>query len=195
MTGPLIKSRLLIGSKHLGDLFYDKDRQGRGYLKLSFRNKIAGFVRGTDVPSASLAPLPLMESVRLELSYKFAEDLFSVKKIYDGRRPEYEFYKIPVPPQTCLFLLRIKDWTHLEDSDPSHSPLTLTPPSTPSVALIFSFLNEDGAPLSPPEYSDMMMGCIALPEAVLNRFCIGIAPDSNNRETNNIMIAFPMQAI
>lgn len=196
MSKPMIKSRLLLSKKHLGDLFYDKDKNGRGYLKLSFKNKISGFVRASDVPTTMPVPLPSTEAVRLELSYKFDENLFSVKKIFDGRKPEYEFYKFPLPPKTCLFFLRIKDWYSLDDdAGDSGSPLVLPTPGEKSIAVVFSFVGENGQPLSPPEYSDVNMGCINLPEKPLDKFCIGAFPDSKNNEVNNILILFPYPKI
>lgn len=189
---PIKKSRLLLNHKHLGDLLYDKDKKGRGYLKLSFKNKIAGFVRASDVATTIPTPQPLTEQLRLELSYKFDENFFSVKKIFDGRKPEYEFYKFSLPPKTCLFFLRIKDWYSLDDnSGDSESSLVLPTPEEKSIAVIFSFIGENGQPLSPPKYSDGMMGCIDLPEKELNKFCIGATVDPENNEQNNILILFP----
>lgn len=194
MSTPLIKSRFLIGSKHLGDLFYDKDAIGRGYLKFAFKNLIADFVKSSDVLTTMPAVLKLNEPIKLELSYKFQDDFFSIKKVYKGKKPDYEFHKISLPPKTCLFYLRIKDLDLLYNvEDPSENPLILTPPNGQnSVAIVFSFLGDNAQPLSPPEYSDMLMGCIDLPEKNLNKFCIGIAPDSQNNELNNIIIMFPM---
>ncbi len=195
MSKPLIKSRLLLGNKHLGALFYDKKGDGRGYLKLSFKNKIAGFVKGSDVPTTMPASLKLEEPVKIELSYKFNDNLFSVKKIIDGRKPAYEFYKVSVPPQTCLFYLRIKDWHLLDDASHSPNPLVLNlSGNCNSIAVIFSFLDKNERPLSPPEYSDTLMGCIDLPEKKLKRLCIGVAPDPNNNESNNIVIMLPLLA-
>jgi len=194
MSVPLIKSRLLVGNKHLGDLFYDKDSKGRSYLKLSFKNEIADFVKSTDIKnSTSLAELKIEKLIRIELSYKFQDELFSIKRITKGEKDRYEFHKISLPATTCLFYLRIKDWEELDDDDgTSYNPLVLTPPiNIKNVAIIFSFIGVNGQPLCPPEYSDIMMGCIDLPEQNLKNFCIGISSDSKNNQPNNIVIMFP----
>jgi len=193
MSTPLIKSRFLIDNKHLGDLFYDKDAVGRGYLKFSFKNLIADFVKGTDAPTTMPAVLKLDEPIKLELSYKFQDDFFSIKKIRKGKKPDYEFHKISLPPKTCLFYLRVKDLSLLDDvEDSTGNPLILDAPKDHnSIVVIFSFLGDKARPLAPPEYSNILMGCVDLPEQNLNKFCIGLAPDPQNNEKNNIIIIFP----
>ncbi len=197
MSMPLIKSRLLVGNKHLGDLFYDNDSKGRGYLKLSFKNEIADFVRGTDTKnSTSPTELKLNKPIRLELSYKFKDQLFSIKRITKGEKNKYEFHKISLPVSTCLFYLRIKNWEVLDDDDGTlNSSLVLTPPTaTKSIAIIFSFLGANGQSPCPSEYSDITMGCIDLPDQGLKNFCIGLSSDIQNNQENNIIIMFPVSA-
>ena len=190
MKKDTIKSHLLIGHKFLGTLLYLKDKDGRGCLKLSFKNKIADFVKGTDVPTMKPVPVKLNNLIQLDISYKFQDSLLEVKKIINGK-PEREFYKIPVPISTSLFILQIKDWHLLDNTEPSILPLVLTPPNQcNSVAIVFSFLGADGQPIAPKEYSSPM-GTIDLPENSLNKFCIGIAEDKSNNETNNFILKLP----
>lgn len=193
MSKPLIKSRFLLGKKHLADLVYDKDAIGRGYLKISFKNPIADFIKGSDVPTRMPILPRLQEPINLELSYKFQDDFFSIKKIRKGKKPEYEFYKVLTPPVECLFYLKIKDLNSLDDvNQDSVSQLILLPPdNSNSVAVVFSFLNAGGTPLAPPKYSGMLMGCIDLPEQRFDKLCIGICPDPDNNEAEGIVIMFP----
>ncbi|OGZ16508.1 MAG: hypothetical protein A3H76_04425 [Candidatus Lloydbacteria bacterium RIFCSPLOWO2_02_FULL_54_12] len=184
------KSHLLIQNKFLGSLLYFKDRDGRGCLKLSFKNKIAGFVKGTAVPTTLPVPLKLADPISLDVSYKFQDSLLQVKKIVNGKT-EREFYKIPLPVSTCLFIIRIKDWHLLDDAKLSNSPLVLTPPSlSNSVAIVFSFLGANGQPIAPREYN-CLMGTIDLPEDPLKTFCVGITEDPNNNESNGFIIQIP----
>lgn len=190
MKKDTIKSYLLIGHKFLGTLLYFKDKADRGCLKLSFKNKVADFVKGTDVPTTKPTLLKLNSPIQLDISYKFQDSTLELKKIINGK-PEREFYKIPVPIQTSLFILQIKDWHLLDDAKPSNQPLILAPPSQcNSVAIVFSFLGTDGQPIAPKEYS-VPMGTIDLPESDLNKFCIGIAEDKSNNETNSFIIKLP----
>ena len=80
-----IKSHLLIGNKFLGSLLYFKDASGRGCLKLSFKNKIADFVVGSDVPTTLPAPAMLTDPITLDVSYKFEDSLLEVKKMLNGK--------------------------------------------------------------------------------------------------------------
>lgn len=185
-----IKSHLLIQNKFLGSLLYFKDKDGRGCLKLSFKNKIAGFVKATDVPTALPVLLKLDDPISLDISYKFQDSLLEIKKVINGRI-QREFYKIPLPVSTCLFIIRIKDWNSLNDAQRTASPLVLTPPSgSNSIAIVFSFLGANGQPIAPKEY-DCLMGTIDLPENPLKTFCIGIAEDSNKDEVNGFIVQVP----
>jgi hypothetical protein len=189
-----IKSHLLIGNKFLGSLLYFKDAQGRGCLKLSFKNKIADFVVGSDVPTTLPAPAMLTSPITLDVSYKFADSLLEVKKMVNGK-PDRAFYKITLPVTTCLFLIRIKDWHALDDATPSKSPLVLTPPSSGnSVAIVFSFLGANGQPIAPKEYNTLM-GTVDLPEDPLKTFCIGIAPDPTNNEPQGFIVQIPFPKV
>ncbi|MDP3726093.1 MAG: hypothetical protein Q8R36_02755 [bacterium] len=192
MKKDAIKSHLLIGHKFLGALLYFKDKNGRGCLNLSFKNKIADFARGTDVPTTKPVPVKLNFPMHLDISYKFQDNFLEVKKIIDGK-PEREFYNIPVPVLTSLFILQIKDWHLLDDAESPIQPLVLTPPSQcDSVAVVFSFLGADGQPIAPKEYSTPM-GTINLPENGLDAICIGITEDKNNNETNSLIIKLPFR--
>lgn len=187
-----IKSHLLIGNKFLGSLLYFKDASGRGCLKLSFKNKIADFVVYTDVLTTLPTPLKLTDPITLDVSYKFQDALLEVKKVVNGK-PDRTFYKTPHPISNLLFMIRIKDWHLLDDDQQSDSPLVLTPLSTgDSVAIIFSFLGDNGLPFVPAGYvCPMGMGTIDLPEDPLKKFCIGLAPDPTNNNKNGFSIQIP----
>lgn len=192
MKKSIIKSYLLIGHKFLGTLLYFKDKDGRGCLKLSFKNKIADFSKGTDVPTTKLVPLKLNHPIQLDISYKFQNSLLEVKKIIN-EKTEREFYKISLPVKTALFVLRIKDWRLLDDAKSSKYPLILTPPNRGnSIAIVFSFLSASGQPIAPKEYPSSM-GTVDLPETGigLNKFCIGITEDKTNNGTNGFIIELP----
>lgn len=191
----MTKSYLQIKDKYLGTLFHTKDALGRGYLKLSFKNKIAGFVKGTDIPTTLPVLAKLTDPLTLDVSYKFEDSLLEVKKTVNGKT-EREFYKIPLPVSNCLFFIRIKDWNSLDDAKTSSSPLVLTPPNqSGSVVIIFSFLGENGLPFVPPQFSIEGMHTIDVPENPLSTFCIGIGEDPNNTSANGfeIHIPFPKQ--
>lgn len=193
---PNIKSHLLIQDKFLGALLYLKDSKGRGYLKLSFKNKIADFVKGTDIPTTLPVQVKLEEPIGLDVSYKFQDSLLEVKKVVDSKI-EPEFYKIPLPVENCLFIIKIKNWHLLDTAQNPDRPLVLTPPNDNNrVAVIFSFVGANGLPFKPEEY-DCVMGVIDLPEQPLSQFCIGIAEDPNNTSINGfeIHIPFPKQNI
>lgn len=189
-----IKSHLLIRNKFLGSLLYFRDKSDRGCLKLSFKNKIADFVKYTDIPTTKLVPLKLDNPINLDISYKFEDNLLEIKKITD-KKEKREFYKMPLPVSTCLFIVRMKDWSLLDsDDNKSNSPLILIPPSqNKSVVIIFSFFGTNGQPIAPAEYS-CTMGTIDLPENNLNKFGIGIAEDKDKNEINNFIIKIPYQA-
>lgn len=190
-----IKSHLLIENKFLGSLLYFKDKSDRGCLKLSFKNKIADFVKYTDIQTIKPVPLKLANSINIDISYKFKDSILEIKKIID-KKVEREFYKMPLPVSTHLFIIRIKDWSLLDSDDKKlHSPLILIPSSqNKSVAIIFSFFGINGQPIAPAEYS-CTMGIIDLPENNLNKFGIGIVEDKDNNEINNFIIKIPYQAI
>lgn len=187
-----IKSHLLIENKYLGTLLYFKDKDGRGCLKLSFKNKIADFVVGTDMPTTMPAPVKLTGPITLDVSYKFQDALLEVKKMVNGK-PDRAFYKTTQPIANLLFMIRIKDWHLLNNDQPSANPLVLTPSSQDSkVAIIFSFLADNGLPFVPTGYvCPMGMGTIALPEDPLKTFCIGIADDPTNNADQGFQIQIP----
>lgn len=188
-----IKSHLLIGNKYLGSLLYFKDAQGRGCLKLSFKNKVADLTRGTDVPTSLPVPIKRTDPTTLDISYKFEDNLLEVKETVNDKI-ERSFYKVPIPVTGVLFMIRIKDWQTLDDDKPKPSPLALTPPTnTSSVAVIFSFLGENGLPFTAGGYQPVEgMGTIDLPESPLNTFCIGLAQDPNNNSVNGFELIVPL---
>ncbi len=186
-----IKSHLVIGNKFLGSLLYFKDKSGRGSLKLSFKNKIGGFVKGTNIPTTLPVLTKLNSPLSLEISYKFPDSLLEVKKIV-GKKIEREFYHVPLPISAILFMIRIKDWQLLDKDNVSTNQLVLIPPdSTNSVAIIFSFLRSNGLPFMPTGYQCPGMRTVAISENSLSTFCIGIAPDPNNQDSNNFLIQIP----
>jgi hypothetical protein len=186
-----IKSHLLIQDKFLGALFYTSDKEGRGYLKLSFKNKIAGFNKGTDIPTTLPVPVKIDEPIGLDVSYKFQDSLLEVKKVVSGKI-QPEFYLVPLPVTNCLFIIRIKDWHLLDTAQNPESPLVLTPPNSNGVAIVFSFLGANGLPFKPEGYDfPMGIGMIDLPETPLNKFCIGIAEDTKNTEADSFVIQIP----
>ncbi len=143
-----MKSHLLIQDRFLGALLYLQDSKGRGYIKLSFKNKISGFVKGTDIPTTLPVPVKLDEPMNLDISYKFQDSLLEVKKIIKGK-VEPEFYKIPLPIKNCLFIIKIKDWKLLDTVQNADCPLVLIPPEdSASVAIIFLFSEKMGCLLS-----------------------------------------------
>jgi len=188
-----IKSHRLIGNKYLGSLLYFKDAQGRGCLKLSFKNKIADMTRGTDVPTTLPVPAKRTDPTTLDISYKFQDSLLEVKEIVNGKT-ERAFYKVMLPMSGVLFMIRIKDWQALDDDQPKPSPLVLTPPTnTNSVVVIFSFLGENGLPFTAGGYKPVEgMGTIDLPESPLNTFCIGLVEDPNNTSANGFELVVPL---
>jgi hypothetical protein len=190
MSNVKIKSHLLIGNRFLGTFFYDKDVVSRGYFKLSFANKIMGFVTGSDVMT-TLPVLPkLTTPVHLELSYKFEDSLLEVEKIISGKK-ERAFYDVKIPISSCLFYIRIKQWQSLDVAQYPENPLVLDPSTKgDSVAIIFSFIGPNGKPFSPGY--DCLMGMIDIPENPLKRFCIGIAADDGSTNPNDISVYIPL---
>jgi hypothetical protein len=194
----MIKSHLLIQDKFLGALLYLKDKKGRGYLKLSFKNKIEGFIKGTNISTTLPVPARLDQPISLDVSYKFPDNLLEVKKIVNGKiKPE--FYKAPMPIESCLFIIKLKDWQQLDTATQPENPLVLTPPSQSGrIAIVFSFLGTNGQPYKPEEYDfPQGMGVIDIPENPLDKFCIGIAEDPKNTSINGfeICIPFPKQTV
>ncbi len=143
-----IKSHLLISNKYLGSLLYFKDAQGRGCLKLSFKNKVADLVIGTDVPTTLPVPLKRTNPTTLDISYKFPDSKLEVKEVVNGKTMR-TFRDVSLPISSVLFMIRLKDWRTLDDDQPKPNPLVLTPPTnTNSVVVIFSFLGENGLPFA-----------------------------------------------
>ncbi len=191
----IIKSHLLIHNKFLGALLYFKDKDSRGCLKLSFKNKVGGFVKGTDVPAKLPVPLKIGSPISLDVSYKFQDSLLEVKKVVNGKE-QPEFYDVPLPISNCLFIIKLKNWHTLDDAKLSKCSLVLTPTNqSKDVAVIFSFLGDNGLPFMPQGYyCPMGMATIDLPEHPLNKMCIGIADDANNTEANDFNIYIPFSA-
>lgn len=186
----IIKSHLLIENKLLGALLYFKDKKGRGCLKLSFKNKIANFVKYSDVPTIMPTPLELKNAISFDISYKFVDNLLELKKVINGKTVR-EFYSIFIPISTSLFIVKIKNWHLLDDAESYENSLVIPYNGQGNdVAIIFSFLGVDGKPIAPKEYS-MLMGIVDLPERDLNKFCIGIAEDKNNNYEKNFIIEIP----
>ena len=187
-----IKSHLLIGNKFLGSLLYFKDAQGRGCLKLSFKNKVADLARGTDVPTTLPVPLKRTDPTTLDISYKFPDSKLEVKEIVNGKT-ERSFYDVAIPISSVLFMIRLKDWRTLDDDQPKPNPLILKPPTnTNSVVIIFSFLGENGLPFANGYQPAEGMGTIDLPESSLHTFCIGLAEDPNNNSANGFELMVPL---
>lgn len=193
MAKQKIKSHLLIEDKFLCSILYFKDKYDLGCLKLSFKNKIADFVKYTDISSTKPVPLKLDNPINLDISYKFNDNLLEIKKIVN-KKIEREFYKMPIPVSTYLFIIKIKNWNLLDfDDKKSNNPLVLkSPGKNKSVAIIFSFVGVNGEPITPKEYA-CTMGIIDIPKENFNKFCIGIAEDKNNIEINNFIIKIPYQ--
>ncbi|MFA6386375.1 MAG: hypothetical protein WCW04_01210 [Candidatus Paceibacterota bacterium] len=187
------KSRILIGDRLLGTLLYTRDKKNRGYLKFSIKNKIINFVKSTDVPTKLPVVLKLNKPTSLEISYKFKDRLLGIKRMVDGKF-EREFYKVIIPIESCLFILRVKDYSFYDKYIKNKDVLVLNPPSinNKSVAIIFSFLGKNGAPFSHPDYNCGMMGMIDLPEIELNKLCIGIAEDMQDFGHQDIQVLFPI---
>jgi len=175
----VIKSHLLVQDRFIAALLYFKDKNGRGHLKLSFKNKLQGFTKGTDLRTTLPVPAKLNIPIGIDVSYKFLDSLLEVKKIVD-HKIEREFYDVVLPIQTCLFVVKIKDWKSLDISTAAKNPLILDPPTDDKgIAVVFSFLNNEGRPVTPKEYSSLM-GVIDLPETFpMNKFCIGVSGDSS----------------
>lgn len=188
-----IKSHLLINDRLLGALLYFKDKEDRGCLKLSFPYEIANFKKGIDIPTTKPVLLESKDSITLDISYKFNDSLLEIKKIIN-KKVEPEFYPIPIPFSTALFILKIKDWHILDAIESPKQPLGLIYPNQcNSVAIIFSFLGIDGRPIAPKEYAKPIMGTIDLPESNLNKFCIGITEEKNYKEESNFIIVLPFK--
>ena len=189
-----IKSRILVGNRLIGTLLYTTDKESRGYLKFSIKNKIANFIKSADVPTSLPVSLKLNNPTSLEMSYKFKDRLLGIKRINDGR-VEREFHKVPVPVKSCLFVLRIKDYSLYDKYNKNKNVLILNPPSliNKSIAIIFSFLGENGLPFSNPYSNCGAMGMINdLPEVELNKLCIGIAEDNQDFGDQDIQVLIPM---
>jgi hypothetical protein len=192
MSRPFIKSRLQIGNKLLGDLFYDKDAEGRSYIKLSFNNKIAGLFKWSNVPTLKPALLKSDQPTRLEVSYKFPDNLFALKMLTNGKWNR-EFHKMPLPHTSCLFIVRIKDPNLLTESTDDGRALVLDPLEGSAVSIIFAFPGSDGIPRVPLEYPGLRMASIDLPESPLNKLWIGIANDPSNNFKEGFVLSFPFQ--
>lgn len=151
-------------------------------------------MRATDAPTNLPVPAKVIEPVSFDISYKFEDSFLEIKKIVNGKI-EREFYKVPLPICDILFFIRIKDWHCLDDADTSLNPLILTPPSNDSsVAIVFSFLGTNGRPFTTKNYDfPNGMGTIDLPETPLSQFCIGIAGDGSNTDTNNFSLQVPLE--
>jgi hypothetical protein len=53
-------------------------------------------------------------------------------------------------------------------------------------------LGDNGLPFKPVEYDfPQGMGMIDLPENALNKFCIGIAEDLNNKDSDDFSVSIP----
>ncbi len=185
---------MLIGNKLLGSLLYDKDKNNRGFLKLSFRNKIKNFTRWTD--SELLKQQPTAEEpidpVSFDVSYKFSDSLLEIKRQI-GKERKIEFYKVPLPPSDCLFFIKLKNWELLDVSDSLDMALIIDPPTKNygDIVILFSFLGKNGLPFTLPNYQIEVMRCINIPNEKIDKMCIGIAEDTINNGTLNFQIGVP----
>lgn len=105
MPKPILKNRILLGNKLLGDLFYFKDKNGRSSLKFSFKNKITDFTRWTNVKTILPVPVFEKEPLSFDLSYKFQDNLLEIKR-QRGTIVEREFYKKAYPQIDIYLFLR-----------------------------------------------------------------------------------------
>jgi len=194
-----IKSRVLIGDRLIGTLLYTTDKNGKGYLKFSLKNKLANFVKSAevlvDVPIKYLTTLKLTEHTSIEISYKFQDSLLELKRIVSGKL-DREFHKIPLPVKSFLFILRIKDYHFYDKYSKNRDVLVLPPPrnGNKSVAVLFSFIGEQGVPFKHPKYNFGLCGVIDLPEKNLNKLCIGITEDKYE-SNQSVEFIIPMYSI
>jgi hypothetical protein len=132
----------------------------------------------------------LTSPIRVELTYKFEDEILMVKKIPKKDKPTYAVYSSPIPANTVLFYLRIKDWRSLSVSGATSSPLILPEQESEDIAVIFSFAGQGGRPYSTP-YEDVTMGEIRFPNAKVSRFYVGTTPDPDNTGQDGLRIYIP----
>ena len=189
----------LEGNRLLGSLLYYKDAQGRPCLKLSIKHKIAGDLWIEERKTGKTRGfLPTQsDGMSADVSYKFADNLLEVKTQVPRERPRPVMTEVPTPPQTYLFMIRLRDWEHLPVGVPDADSLMLTTPWPCKEVVIFaSFAGAGGKPFMP---EDGVMKEVEGRTIVINlplaapydQIWIGICEDKKNDEKYPLTIKAP----
>ena len=116
-TKILRKCRILLsGNRLLGGLIYFVDTKGRHAIKFSFKTKVGQlsvWQQKTNSEEKTLLEGTNEEAVSLDVSYKFEDSLLEIKNEIPGREPHRRFIKLPLPMETFLFSLRVRNWKTL----------------------------------------------------------------------------------
>lgn len=204
MAKPIKKTRFILpGNRALGSLLYFKDRDQRYCLKLSFKNKVSP----TRIWKENLESKEITNSIdsqisqSIDISYKFVDSILEIKTESIGNKPTPRFIKVPNPPQSNLFFIRIKDWQGLEEVKVKEEDLLLEPP-TPfkSIAVIFSFSSQIHKPFMAAEYAKNINGrtkCYEIPfqNFPYDKLWVGITEDSQPEIEFNLAIKVPVYSL
>ena len=132
-----------------------------------------------------------------DVSYKFADHLLEVKTQIPGEPPRPLMTEVPTPPGNYLFMIRVKDWSHLPVEEPGQDALVLTPAWPCKEVVIFvSFAGSDGKPFMPEDgvmkEREGRTIILDLPLPVpYDKVWIGIGEDAGNNERYPFTIKAP----
>ena len=199
MSKPKKKSRLLLeGNKLLGSLIYFEDKEGRDCLKLSFKNKVSpSKTLFEDIKTGAKTELASSsDETSVDISYKFKDSILELKEEVPGKKKEGKFLKVPIPIGNYLFLIRLKDWHHLNKVKADASSILLeTPSSGNKIAVFFSFAGVEGKPFVPKEYwaqHEVRSIPVNLPnKGPLDKIWIGVVKDEGNNGPYNLEVKVP----
>jgi hypothetical protein len=198
MSKPISKSYITLNDKLLGSLLYLKDKNGKSYLKFSFKNKTKNLIKWSDTPTLLPAELQQEEEVSVDLSFKFEDKLLEYKRQI-GEKITREFYKVNFPTDNLLFIAKLRD-IHLLDDAPTKGdkiPLVIGDP-TKTAFIYFSFTSDNGLPFTPGELlqidgAEIKVIAADLPEKDFPYLCVGITEVPNDTEPYNLIIKIPYQ--
>ncbi len=196
------KARVVLeGGKLVGSFLFFNDAAGRPCFKFSLKPKLgAAEVSFEDKNTGertklTVAPPPEMS---VDVSYKFDDRLLELKRQEPGKSPERHFIKTPEVPIAYLFSVRIKNCELLPVIPVEPGMFELKPPiSAEKVAVIFSFVGEEGRPFMIDEYlkAEGRTIIIDLPNnPPFDKLYVGVVGESENNEPYDLTIKAPNYA-
>lgn len=196
------KARVVLeGGRLIGSFLFFNDKDGRPCFKFSLKPKLGAaemlFENKKTGKRTRLSDTPPPE-MSVDVSYKFNDRRLELKRQEPGKTPERHFIQTPEIPIAYLFSVRIKNHEHLPVVPIEAGMFELKPPtSAKNVAVVFSFVGEEGRPFMIEEYlkADGRTIILDLPaNPPFNKLYVGVVGESENSEPYDLTIKAPKYA-